>query len=1121
MMPLLDKLLPARKSSPRESAESLVSSARTTKNDRDSALQVGAEQVRILLFRECEWRGRKLLFDSMTVQKHRSKSEAVCTAVNTAEGKHETPFNIGTARDFERDKTVEDDVSLLSEMVFGTVAMTYRGSSFKVHSMNSPPCIMCTKIFPATEHGTCKTSERVSDEGLGRSVHVESTSSNTSMRSFQSRPSSGNLSSNDSHVGPRKSSTCSSTGSGWDIDIAPPTSSSQSLESNGSSGIGSLTSLRRRWWRAISTSLGRSDSDDAFGMQHWNENGSDGRDGHAKRHKTRLGLTMLVRLVQGQERTICIICSQIKTRLLEHMAFLEGMLDRLRYFCIETSNINGSNCKRMQLTDKMYRATSRFVVSLLHILLDVDVNTRAPLLWHDVLLNSVTVNETTNTLHRSLQQMCQLFDELDTKSTNFFLSTVVTAVLTYHLGWVYTVLSPHDRHMIEKLGSWYSCNPLWAQLCDLYGALGNPVKVAHTVIAGDPRKSELINSVLSFLSYFIRSGMVRKRQEYRCTSQQDVQMATNMLEQARSKRPYLFVNRRPTCAFNDRDTSTRRRESCVLPSRKSTQSAETGTTGDVNVKCIPRYPAERPRVSRSVSPLKRSGTMKSGLDALMTKSTEAPVDLKFPAKEFPSRENDESDKYELMQEDRAKDSEKTFKVSSEVKIIVSEIGSQEDITSKGCQPQDFSQFSLRGFEKKLDARDAEESLATGKTELHHRLSNNVDPLKMFYSRPELPLDANGGFVDEFKESQVFFTLGGEDKPAKLPLRPRLGNNCQCSYTFTRLPSTSAQLPEGVLRKIIQRNFPESSKSIQPPPGAASSMGARSIGFCLKCNGQGYAASQDYDSSKQVLETPTNATEVLRTCGSSEGGRTMRLSRSNSLEALMEANSVVELPMPQSVSRKVSQIKTGLIREMGFTKTLMRNTMANDESNVLSTGYTWGLVLQGVTKKKKRRKKKKLSEDEKDSPEIQGEKWWSYMREEVMASARFPTIDQPVAEALCVLADLDTWHVGILSNNAPWQNPPLPVGMSRLVSNMLESFVYVWRKYHSPTHCIAILEAKLRELWLRSETLAEMMMSMEESDANVSNLTNALDLDAADIPLLLAVATTHSPEIAQRFGLTLT
>lgn len=1107
MMPLLDKLLPLKKSSLRESVENLVSGARTAENDRNSVSLLGADQVRILLFRECEWRGRKLLFDSMTVQKHQSKSETVCTVINNnAEGKCETSFNIGTTRDFEQN-AIEDDVNLLSEMVFGTVAMTYRGSSFKVHSMNSPPCIMCTKIFSATEHSTCKINERILDEG--RSMHVDSASSNTSMRSSYSRPSSGNLSGNDLHAGPRKNSTCSSIGSGLDIDVTPRTGSSQSLESNSSSGIGSLTSLRRRWLRAVSTSLGRSDSDDAFGMLHWSENGNDGRDGYRKRHKTRLGLTMLVRLAQGHE-------SQIKARLLEHMALLEGMLDRLRYFCIETNKVNGSTCK-IQLADRICGATSRFVISLLHILLSVDVNTRAPLLWHDVLLNSVTVYDNTNVLHRSLQQMCQLFDELDTKSTNFFLSTVVTAVLTYHLGWIYTVQSPHDRQMIEKLGNLYSCNPLWAQLGDLYGALGNPVKVAHTVVAGDPRKTDLINSVLSFLSYFIRSGMIQKRREYRCSLQQDVQMATNLLEQACIKRPHLFANRRPTCAFNDRDAAIRRCESRVLPSRKPTRSPD---TNDINAlgDGIVQYPVERSRISRSASPLKRSGTMKSGLDTLMTKSTEASVDFKLPAKEFSPRENGGTEKYEQNAQS-VKDNERTY-VSSKVKIIVSEIESQEDVTSKrDYQSQNHSDYPLLSFEKKLNALESEENLAAGKAELQHPFDDNVDPLKMFYNRPELPLNVDGGFVDDFKESQVFFTLGGEDKSVKLPPRPRFGNTCQCSYTFTKgVPSTSAQLPEGVLRKIIQRNFPESSKSIQPPPGATSGMAASSTGFCLKCNGRGYIASQDYDGNKQVLETPTNATEVLRT-GSSEGGRSIKLARSNSLEALMEANSVVELPMPQS--RKISSNK-GLVRETDFTKTLVRNKIMHDETNTLDMGYTWGLVLQGVTKKKKRRKRKKNSEYEKDNAEIESEeKWWSYMREEVMANVRFPTIDQPVAEALCVLADLDTWHVGVLSNNTPCQSPPLPVGMSRLVSNMLESFAYVWRNYHSPVHCIAILEAKLRELWLRSEALAEMMMTVEVCDTNVNTLTNALDLDAADIPLLLAVATTHSPEITQRFGFTLT
>lgn len=152
-------------------------------------------------------------------------------------------------------------------------------------------------------------------------------------------------------------------------------------------------------------------------------------------------------------------------------------------------------------------------------------------------------------------------------------------------------------------------------------------------------------------------------------------------------------------------------------------------------------------------------------------------------------------------------------------------------------------------------------------------------------------------------------------------------------------------------------------------------------------------------------------------------------------------------------------------------------MTSDETGVFDTNYTWGLVLQGMTKKKRRRKKEKVSEaskDEKDTAEAKPEKnWWSYMREEVVAGVRFPTIDQPVVEALCVLADLDTWHVGILSNNAPWQSPPLPIGMSRLVSNMLESFAYVWRKYHSPIHVSSFSRSiRSRSSFLSSKAFLE-------------------------------------------------
>jgi hypothetical protein len=58
------------------------------------------------------------------------------------------------------------------------------------------------------------------------------------------------------------------------------------------------------------------------------------------------------------------------------------------------------------------------------------------------------------------------------------------------------------------------------------------------------------------------------------------------------------------------------------------------------------------------------------------------------------------------------------------------------------------------------------------------------------------------------------------------------------------------------------------------------------------------------------------------------------------------------------------------------------------------------------------------------------------------------------------------------------------------------------------------------MWMRSETLAEFLLSTDTSDSSYANLTSFLDVDAADLPLLLAVATTHTPQVAQRLGLVL-
>ena len=64
-------------------------------------------------------------------------------------------------------------------------------------------------------------------------------------------------------------------------------------------------------------------------------------------------------------------------------------------------------------------------------------------------------------------------------------------------------------------------------------------------------------------------------------------------------------------------------------------------------------------------------------------------------------------------------------------------------------------------------------------------------------------------------------------------------------------------------------------------------------------------------------------------------------------------------------------------------------------------------------------------------------------------------------------------------------------------------------------CFLYLESKLRELCVLSKTLSDMLMSTDFCD--IATLTKSLNIDVNDVPLLLAVATTHTPQVAMRYG----
>lgn len=91
----------------------------------------------------------------------------------------------------------------------------------------------------------------------------------------------------------------------------------------------------------------------------------------------------------------------------------------------------------------------------------------------------------------------------------------------------------------------------------------------------------------------------------------------------------------------------------------------------------------------------------------------------------------------------------------------------------------------------------------------------------------------------------------------------------------------------------------------------------------------------------------------------------------------------------------------------------------------------------------------------------------------------------------------------------------PIGMSQLVASMLETVAAMWSAGLPAYQCMAFLEAKLQELYLQSETLAAFLLATEF--CSLSTVTSALNLSANDVPLLLSVASVHSPQVTKKYG----
>uniref|UniRef100_A0A4W4HCD5 Folliculin interacting protein 2 n=1 Tax=Electrophorus electricus TaxID=8005 RepID=A0A4W4HCD5_ELEEL len=375
-------------------------------------------QIRLIVYQDCERRGRQVLFDSKAIQKldplKQVSSFILCVPAS--------------------------DVNMLGEMMFGSVAMSYKGSTLKIHHIRNPvdmPGRGCS------EDG---------DSGIARSA---------SLSSLLATP------------------------------LPSPGSSSSS---------GCASSYQRRWLRSQATSLQWNHSVQ-MEMFSLSDESCGSNPGVGRRKK--IAVSIIISLPEKEEESISFQGFFFSHFPLfeSHMNKLKGAIERAMIVCRRVAEAS----QRVQVyLCRVMEALGEFRMTVWNLYM-------APRITEPVWLTMVSQSAERNPLcQRFLKEMSLLMEH---GAKNQFLSALLTAVLMYHLAWVPTVMpsnhlpikpvcQKHASPTVDLLAKSHPYNALWAQLGDLYGALGSPVRVCRTVVVG--RRRELVQRVLYVMSYFIR-----------------------------------------------------------------------------------------------------------------------------------------------------------------------------------------------------------------------------------------------------------------------------------------------------------------------------------------------------------------------------------------------------------------------------------------------------------------------------------------------------------------------------------------------------------------------------------------------------------------------------------------
>ncbi|KAM7052136.1 folliculin-interacting protein 2 isoform 2-T2 [Acridotheres tristis] len=1090
-----------------------------------SSSEFDLNEIRLIVYQDCERRGRQVLFDSKAVRKideavvQKMVEEASiktsarnCQASNGNNISSHGPSvscmqNIKEQIPKYQYTRPASDVNMLGEMMFGSVAMSYKGSTLKIHYIRSPPQLMISKVFSARVGSFSGSNNNLQD----------------SFEYINQDPSLGKLNSNQNGLGTCRSGSnlgvlqlCSSKllqgvseggplrlirsasffaahstpvdmpsrGQNEDRDsgIARSASLSSLLVTpfpSPSSSSSSSSSYQRRWLRSQTTSLENGiiprSTEEMFSMA---DESCSSNPAMVRRKK--IAISIIFSLPEKEEAQ-----RNFQDFFFSHFPLFESHMNKLKY-AIEKAMIScrkiAESSQRVQVyISRVMDALGEFRVTIWNL---YSVPRIAEPVWLNMMSSTLEKNQL---CQRFLKEFTFLIEQIN---KNQFFAALLTAVLTYHLAWVPTVMPvdhPPIKAFSEKrtsqsvnmLAKSHPYNPLWAQLGDLYGAIGSPVRLTRTVIVG--KRKELVQRLLYVLTYFIRCSELQENQltwsEKAGEGEQVLNGSkiTTALEKGEvEESDYVVVTVKNEPALvppilppkNDGSKNNSTPEwvhepentQAVLVSSKEKRETigKDNQTSETSIDCLTSHFCKgasdgRKRTVTDTGIISYHSGESSKLEDVMDVKKNKNQNERKVEKQFSSRSS------------ALPCPERSGHRSSHLEKVTFQIGSS-------ASPESDLETHRREMEENLNA-----------------LIKNPEAIHCASSSTNLTVDASQNQEDSCEAAFIPISKHNVCYAQIPPCEESILNqHMESKGTEVNLISSELLLPSDNLENIKLTNMKENRTLCSGTLENCSSDCVEADSAVKQDSPKVRAKDVPYgDSGRKTSfrvegDIPRNESSDSALGASDEEGDCCIPDEvhHDNISKRLEEFAEVELPLPRSNTISSQCVKN-------FGRSLLGGYCHT---------YIPDLVLHGINN---------------------DEKLKQYLLADLFHAMHHPVLDEPIAEAVCIIADTDKWNVQVATSQRKMMDSVKlgkDVLVSSQVSSLLQSILQLYKLNVPADFCIMHLEDRLQEMYLKSKMLSEYLRG--HTRVHVKELGIVLGIESNDLPLLAAIASTHSPYVAQ-------